>query len=295
MLTNHDRHTLQKGQWKMKTLLTIFFVLTSSLVQGGDLQEKTLGIIMPFEMNQDEESIPDSFKTTFGGGMVVPREYLEFIKSKNVFKDVIEINGEEAADYYIKGYIDCIELGNGATRYFQGPLGWGLASIKENITILDSNKEKLGEKEILQKGTRAGNAKTTFSNTNNLMTAVKATKPLVFNLLLSATGNINADLIPLLTSKNYENIREAARKIKTKSIRTSTELSQAFTQAIDSYLSNPDDNKLPVDAMAWLCIAIGSSASKDNIADLEKIVASEVKGKIKGHAKKSLKKLKKTE
>ena len=275
--------------------LFIAMALVGNVVFGKDLKECTLGILTPFEMNQDAQKIPEKFKSELNGDSVIPTEYLEYLKTKNIFKDVIAINGDKTSDYYIKGYIESVGLGSAAARYWLGTFGAGRAYIKEKVSILDSNKKLIDEQEIYQEGRGAGVAwrAALWSNTINLRTAAEATKIVVYNLVLkSIVKGDSSNIKSLLTSGNYEVMREVSKQVKAGKISRSKKLEEAYTIAIDKYISHPDADEMAIDALAWVCMAIGSAKMTNNAGDVEKLIHADVSPKIQKHARATLEILK---
>ena len=100
-----------------------------------------------------------------------------------------------------------------------------------------------------------------------------------------------AKLIIMLNSGNYEEIRGGLSQTQNGVLPSSIELQDAFRNAISNYIKHPSENDIAIDAMAWVCISIGSANMKENAVDLEKLLNSSVSPKIKKHAKNSLNQL----
>lgn len=100
------------------------------------------------------------------------------------------------------------------------------------------------------------------------------------------------DVLPLLKSGDYADTRSASKTVYLEAMRGSKELAGAYADIINAYLSKPDEDELAVDAMAWVCIAIGSAEIADNIDELENLLNANIHAKIKKHAKNALNNLK---
>lgn len=100
------------------------------------------------------------------------------------------------------------------------------------------------------------------------------------------------DVLPLLKSGDYADTRAASKTVYEEAMQASKELADAYADIIITYLSRPDEDEIAVDAMAWVCKAIGSAQIKENIEEIEKLINADVSVKIKKHAEDTLKLIK---
>ena len=278
-----------------KMLLAFVFAWTCGVASGKDIRDCTLGIGVPFKLNHDAQQIPDTFESELDGAATIPQKYIEYLKSKNLFKDVIEITGGESADYYIYGYIESVGFGSRAARYLSGSLGKkGLAHLKLKVITLNSKRKPLGREEIFRQGRTSGWVwrSALWSDAVNLQTAVDATQEPVFNLILkSIVGIDGAGAASLLSSRNPEVTKRIAKQVANGLIPVSKNLEKAFAAAIAEHVLHPVEDEKAIDALAWVCVAIGSANMTNNAGDVEKLAAADVGPKIHKYAVNALNKL----
>ena len=270
-----------------KMLLAFAFAWICGVASGKDIRECTLGICVPFRLNRDAQQIPDTFESELDGAAAIPQKYIEYLKSKNLFKDVIEIKRDEAADYYVHGYIESVGFGNGAARYWAGSFGKGLAHLKLKVITLNSKRKPMGREDIFRKGklSRFVWSPGAWSKTVHLQSAVEATQEPVFNLILkSIVGIDGAGAASLLSSRNSEVTKRIAKQVANGLIPVSTNLERAFASVIDEHILHPVEDEKAIDALAWVCVAIGSANMTNNAGDVEKLAAADVGPKIHKYA-----------
>ena len=277
----------------MKKLFLIC-LLSGNFAYAEECIDRTIGVIIPFGINQSAGSVPAAFTGDFNGGVVLPTQYLEYLQSRNMFKDVVAIKGNATADYYIKGYVERINYGERISRYLLAPFGAGRSSLEIAVYVLDSKRKLICKQTISQKARRSGSPlrSTTWSHEANLQTAISATYIDFYTLVLKGViENEGPNIGSILTLENPELIRKVSMMVDDGTLLPSKNLAAAYSDLIDKYIADPDLNNPATDAIAWVCMAIGSANMSDNADDLEQLLRANVSHKIQRLASDSLAKM----
>lgn len=253
--------------------------------KGEYLIDRSIGILVPFEINNDESSVSPSFKDDFNGDIELPTQYARYIESNVVFKSVILANNGLKADYYLTGYVKKVHLGNRFLRFYSwtSMFGGGRSSIELTVSLLSSDKKVVFQRDISQVARRTGSMfrSAMWSHKANLQTAIDATKDEV--LICALIGVIQNDpscLEELFSLEHPTHIRDVSKMVYSGAIKPSQSLSKGYSMIIAKYLQQPNADAYVIDAIAWVCMAIGEAKMYDNISDLEMLINSEGNKKI---------------
>jgi hypothetical protein len=96
--------------------------------------------------------------------------------------------------------------------------------------------------------------------------------------------------VNLLRSGNPRNKADAGKLIVREGIKDTAVLDVAEAELLKGYLSSGDD-RAAVDAMAWLCKALGASGNGKYRATLQTVAAKAPHSKLQKHARQSLEQL----
>ena len=256
---------------------------------GAYLIDKSLGVLAPFGINNGENDVPQSFIEDYHGDMELPAQYADYIRSKNVFKEVVLVDGGQRADYYLSGNITKVSLGSRFFRYYfwSSIFGGGRSHIEMSISILDAAKNIVAAHDIYQKARRTGSVfrSAMWSHKANLQTAVEATKDDVFNYALIGIVQHDPSSVGMLVSINNPTFARDISKMVYYGKMTPTErLSLSYSKMIMEYLQQPSADEYVVDAVAWACMAIGKAKMVDNKPDLKLLMDANTNRKISSKA-----------
>ena len=256
---------------------------------GAYLLDKSLGILAPFEINNEENDVPQSFIEDYHGDMELPAQYADYIRSKNVFKEVVLVDGAQRADYYLSGNINKVSLGNRFYRYYfwSSIFGGGRSYIEMSISMLDAAKNIVATHDISQKARRTGSVfrSAMWSHKANVQTAVEATKDDVFNYALIGIVQHDPSSVDVLISINNPiYARDISKMVYYKKITPTERISSSYSKMILEYLRQPSTDEYVVDAVAWVCMAIGNAKMAGNKPDLKLLIDANTSRKISSKA-----------
>ncbi|MBN2417998.1 MAG: hypothetical protein JXL81_01330 [Deltaproteobacteria bacterium] len=98
-----------------------------------------------------------------------------------------------------------------------------------------------------------------------------------------------------LNSIHFTGIRNSARLIAESDYHKNKRFTDKIAEILKSYIAEPDESDIAVDAMSWCCIALHKSMNRDYTAILNEIKSSKIDGDIRKYAKKALKAFKKSD
>ena len=256
---------------------------------GTYLLDKSLGILAPFGINNGENDVPQSFIEDYHGDMELPAQYAEYIRSKNVFKEVVLVYGAQRADYYLSGNINKVSLGNRFYRYYvwSSIFGGGRSYIEMSISMLDAAKNVVATHDIFQKARRTGSVfrSAMWSHKANMQTAVEATKDDVLSCALIGIVQHDPSSVDVLISINNPiYARDISKMVYYKKIMPTERLSLSYSKMIMEYQQQPSADEYVVDAVAWACMAIGNAKMAGNKPDLKLLIDANTNRKISGKA-----------
>jgi len=283
----------------MKYLFFLLVLLFNFLVCAEDSKkDSSLGIYSPFVYTHPD-NIMQNVRNELDLENIIAQETIKNIKTKNFFKNVVIIEEmkDVKADIYLKVQISEVNPGNGAARHFGGLFGAGVSYIIVKVQLLDENKKVIKEANITQNGSR-GSIKATWSNKANLMTTIAPLSRRIISMIKTTFSVVaDEDFISMLSSKDFQEIRYACKKIVSNSSFNNKEILNKVKESLEWYVENigtkefrKDD--IGIDAMAWCCIVLERASDSQYVGVLTKVVNSNVKGKVKKYAKKALKKMK---
>lgn len=256
---------------------------------GTYLIDKSLGVLVPFGINNDENKVPQSFIEDYHGDMGLPAQYADYIRSKNVFKKVVLVDDGQIADYYLSGNINKVSLGSRFYRYYfwTSIFGGGRSHIEMSISMLDAAKNVVATHVISQKARRTGSVfrSAMWSHKANMQTAVEATKDDVFNYaLIGIVQHDPSSIGELLSINNPMYARDISKMVYYGKLTPTEHLSLSYSKMIMEYLQQPSADEYVVDAVAWACMAIGEAKMIGNKPDLKMLIDANTSRKISSKA-----------
>ncbi|UTA47641.1 hypothetical protein L1F30_15975 [Simiduia sp. 21SJ11W-1] len=246
-------------------------------------------IVAPF--TYAESGVPQNVLDEMALDQDVPRELFKYIEGLETYRTVALGDFGQAADVYVTGRIQSVEAGNGAERYFGSIVGAGRSAVVVRVQVFNKDKQLLYEGGAVQVGARGGSMSSVFSNKKNIASAVRALPRKLYPIVIAGGVDTPEGIIRAFDSKDPRAIQLAAKGAHQHKLQDEPAVKAAMAALLSDSLNGGYEHGYAIDGLAWCAINLGAAGDATYKPLLEEVVASELPGKVRKHAKAALKKL----
>jgi hypothetical protein len=282
---------------KLNTLIFPLFLtlnfISSQVFAIGPVKQLNAVIVTPFSY-ENTKNIADNIENEIDVENRVPLFLFEHLKKLKPFKSV-EISSnpqEEQFDIYIKGKVVDVKGGNGAARYFSLGMG-GRAGLVIELEVYNNKNELLHKGFAMQDGGAGGNLFSLFSNKKNINKAIVAVAKKLYPIAVAGDLTTVYGIEKAIESQDVYTIRYAAISAIKNEIYKELAATDAIETVVQQAISSENDDGTYLDAVSWCLKVLGESKNVKYKSVITALLESKPSRKVKGYAKKALKKIKK--
>jgi len=274
-------------------ILVMLFIVNVKAFAIAPVNQLKAVIVTPFTY-ENERNIADNIENEIDVEKLVPQFLYEYTNKLNSFESIsLETNpNKDKFDIYIKGKVLDVKGGNGAARYFS--LGTsGRALLVVELQIFDRKDKLLYEGFAVQDGGAGGFLTSIFSNKKNIHKAINVISKKLYPVAIAGDLTKAEGIIRANDSKDLYTIRHAAIASIKHEIYKNEIATDAFKSLVETSINSKEESSLFLDTVSWSLKVLGESKNIKYKPLITSLLESKPHKKIKGYAKKALKKINK--
>jgi hypothetical protein len=278
--------------------IKLFLLLTFSIINVkafaiSPVNQLRAVIVTPFSYENDR-NIADNIEKEIDVETLIPQLFFEYTNKLNSFKSLsLETDPKkDEYDIYIKGKVLDVKGGNGAARYFSfGASGRALLVVE--LQVFDSKDTLLYEGFAVQNGGAGGGLFSIFSNKKNIHKAIKVISKKLYPVAIAGDLTKAEGIIRAIDSEDLYTIRHAAIASIKHEVYKDEITTDAFMPLIEASINSEENSSIYLDTVSWCLKVLGESKNIKYKPLITSLLDNKPHRKIKGYAKKALKKINK--